>query len=302
LNRAAVEGLLSQFPGKVSLVADTADGAAALAGGTALGQSAVIENNVAYLRVNRVTGSLAGELGAASRALTATNKVAGTILDLRFTGGDDFAAAQETAGLWTVKKVARPIPGPLVVLVNGGTSGTAEALVTALRTAGAAMVIGSPTAGSAMIFKAFVLKDGARLLIAAAPVKTDDKTIPAGGLKPDIAVAVNADDERGFWKNPYGLPAPGNNDSRPATNAYLPYIDHTSEADLVRERKKDGKLINLSGPARPSMPRGNDDNDGDEDAPPPAASRPQKPALRDPVLARAVDLVKGLAVMREARP
>jgi hypothetical protein len=33
-----------------------------------------------------------------------------------------------------------------------------------------------------------------------------------------------------------------------------------------------------------------------------AASRPQKPVLRDPVLARAVDLVKGLAVVREARP
>jgi len=302
LNRAAVEGLLSQFPGKVSLVADTADGAAAPAGGTALGKSAVLENNVAYLRVNRVTGSLAGELGAAGRALTATNKVVGAILDLRFAGGDDYTAAQEIAGLWTTKKASRPIPGPLVVLVNGGTSGTAEALVTALRTAGAALVLGSPTAGAAMIFKAFVLKDGERLLIAAPLVKTDDKTIPAGGLKPDIAVAVNADDERVYWKNPYGLPAPGGSYSKTTTNAYLPYIDHTSEADLVRERKKDGKLINPSGPARRSTPRDSDDNDGDEDATLSAASRPQKPVLRDPVLARAVDLVKGLAVVREARP
>jgi len=29
---------------------------------------------------------------------------------------------------------------------------------------------------------------------------------------------------------------------------------------------------------------------------------PQKPFIRDPVLARAVDLVKGLAIVRAARP
>ena len=46
LNRAAIEGLLSRFPGKVSLVGGAADG-------SALSKSAIIENNVAYLRVVR---------------------------------------------------------------------------------------------------------------------------------------------------------------------------------------------------------------------------------------------------------
>jgi hypothetical protein len=91
LNRAAIEGLLSRVPGKVSLIGGAADGAAILQGGLALSKSAIIESNVAYLRVGRVTGSLANELSAAYRALTASNKVAGVVLDLRFAAGDDAA-------------------------------------------------------------------------------------------------------------------------------------------------------------------------------------------------------------------
>ena len=53
-----------------------------------------------------------------------------------------------------------------------------------------------------------------------------------------------------------------------------------SEADLVRQKIKDG--------------------DEDESIPPHVAE-PQQPFIRDPVLARAVDLIKGLAVVRQWR-
>ena len=304
LNRAAVAGLVAQFPGKVALVGGASNGAAGPQNGSALGQAVVIENNVVYFRVSRVTGSLPGELGAAGRALTATNNVVGTVLDLRFAGGDDYAAAQETEELWTARKAARPIAGPLVVLVNGGTSGAAEALVAALRKVGAALIIGRPTAGAAMTFKEFALKDGERLLIATTPVKVDGQVMPSGGLKPDIAVAVKADDERAFWENPYGTRVQNSNAAQVVSNRFLPFIDHTSEADLVRQKQQDGKSLTVlpmgsrDGPVR----RINDESDSDEDAAPSPAAVPQKPVLRDPVLARAVDLVKGLAVVREARP
>jgi hypothetical protein len=304
LNRAAVAGLVSQFPGKVALVGGPMDGAAGSQGATALTKSAVIENNVAYLRVSRVTASLAGELGAAGRALTATNPVAGVVLDLRFASGDDYGAAQAAAKLLAGKKTARPFAGPLVVLMNGGTRGAAEALVATLREAGAGLSIGSPTAGAAMTFKEFVLKDGERLLIATTPVKVEGKAVPAGGLKPDIAVVVNADDERAFWEDPYGTLAPGTNTFKMATNGFLSFVDHTSEADLVREKRKDGKLIMPAPPGPVSRPtqRNSDDGDSDDDAASAPAIELQKPVLRDPVLARAVDLVKGLAVVRESRP
>ena len=35
---------------------------------------------------------------------------------------------------------------------------------------------------------------------------------------------------------------------------------------------------------------------------PARAAEPQKPVIRDPVLARAVDLIKVLAIVRESRP
>ncbi|MFZ0828885.1 MAG: S41 family peptidase [Verrucomicrobiia bacterium] len=304
LNRAAVAGLVSQFPGKVALVGGPTEGSAGSQNGSALSKAAVIENNVVYFRVSRITGSLPGELGAASRALTSTNPVVGAVLDLRFAGGDDYAAAEKTAGLWTASKASRPVGGPLVVLVNGGTIGAAEAILAELRKAGAALIIGSPTAGAAMTFKEFALKDGERLLIATTPVKVDGQAMPSGGLKPDIAVTVNPEQEYAFWENPYGTLAQNTNAAPAVSNRFLPFIDHTSEADLVRQKQNDGKSLNVPppGPQDGSVRGKSDDSDSDDDSAPTPAARPPQPVLRDPVLARGVDLVKGLAVVRASHP
>ena len=76
-------------------------------------KSAVLESNVAYLRVGQVGDDLANQLTAAYRALTATNKVAGMALDLRFADGNDYAAAVATADLFVTKKM------PLLKWGNG---------------------------------------------------------------------------------------------------------------------------------------------------------------------------------------
>jgi len=307
LNRAAIEGLLSRFPGKVSLVGGAVDGSAIPQGGTALSKSAVLENDVVYLRIGRVAGNLANELSAACRALTTTNKIAGVVLDLRFVGGDDAASAQATANLFASKKI---VAGSLVVLVNGETRGVAETLAAALRHAGAGLIIGNPTAGEAATFKEFPLRNGEWLCIATTPVKSGNgPAIPSGGLQPDIAVTVSADDERAFWENPYASPAQNNNSPGVATNNLLPFMDRISEADLVLQKQHDGKTIgtsefhtrdmDLPGPRLIRRPGG--DNAGDEDSAPARAAEPQKPVIRDPVLARAVDLIKGLAVVHQSR-
>ena len=308
LNRAAVQGLVSQFPGKVSLVGGAADGSAIPQDGSALSKSAVLENDVVYLRVGRVAGNLASELSTAYRALTATNKAAGIVLDLRFAGGDDSAAAQTTEKLFAAKKF---ISEPLVVLVNGETRGTAAVLAAALRHAGIGLILGNPTAGQAMTFKEFTLSNGERLRIATAPPNSSGgPAVTASGIQPDIAVAVNADDERAFLENPYGTPAQNNISSKAASNSFLPFVDHTSEADLVLQKQHDGKTIgtsefhsrdtDLPGPGLIRRPGG--DDAGDEDSAPSRAAEPQKPVIRDPVLARAVDLIKSLAVVRKSRP
>jgi hypothetical protein len=305
LNRAAVAGLVSQFPGKVELVGGAADGTGLSSAETTLGKVLVIESNIAYLRVSRVAAGLTGELAAAGRTLAASNKIAGAVLDLRFAGGGDYGAARETAGLWAGTKASRPVAGPLVVLVNSATRGAAESLAAALRAAGAGLILGSPTAGDAMTFKEFPLKSGQRLLVAAAPLKRDGKPIPADGLKPDIAMTVNAEDERAFWQNFYGAPAQGTNTASAASNSFLPFVDRTSEADLVRQRQRDGRPINLPPGVRPARNPARDNRaDGDRDDGPETsrAALPTTPALRDPVLVRAVDLVKALVVLRGSRP
>jgi hypothetical protein len=206
--------------------------------GTALAKSEILESNVAYFRVSHVSAGLPGEIGVADHALPATNKIAGTVLDLRFADGDDAAAATATVNLFAAKKL------PLAVLVNGQTRGAAVTLATTLRAARAGLVFGSTSAA----------------------------------VKPDISIEENPGDEKKFFDNPYAAPTTNEIAALPGTNDYLSLVDHTSEADLVRAKIKDG--------------------DEFENPPPPHAAGPQKPVIRDPVLARAVDLIKGLAVLR----
>jgi hypothetical protein len=136
---------------------------------------------------------------------------------------------------------------PLVVLVNGETRDSAAALAIQLRSHADAVLIGT--------------------------------TNSSDGLLPDIIVSESTDDERKFQDNPYSktaaTPVPGLS----GTNL-MAFVDHTSEADLVRKRIKDGE------------------QDGDISAP---RAEPPQPVVRDPALARAVDLLKALAVLHEAR-
>jgi len=208
----------------------------------ALAKSEILEGNAAYLRVSHVTAGLPGDISAAYQALTATNKIAGTVLDLRFADGDDAAAVTAAANLFAGKQL------PLAILVNGGTRGTAVTLATTLRESRAGLVFGS--------------------VLAA--------------VKPDISIEETPSDEKKFFEDPYAAPATNTAAALAGTNDFLPWVDHTSEADLVRAKIKDG--------------------DEFENPAPPHAAGPQPPVIRDPVLARALDLLKGLAIIREAHP
>jgi len=128
------------------------------------------------------------------------------------------------------------------------------------------------------------LKNGEYLRIATNPVKLGNGTV-LSHVSPDIVVTVSPDDERAYLKNPYVTLAQNDTSPTVATNDFLTFVDHTSEADLVREKLKDGE------DAGSAMP-----------APAPGNATP-KPVLtiQDPVLARAVDLIKGLAIVHESR-
>jgi hypothetical protein len=106
---------------------------------TALAASGMLENDVMYLRVGQAGKNLAAEIRSAQNDLAMTNKIAGTVLDLRFAGGDDSDAAKKAADLLAGKKL------PLVILVDDETRGAAASLAAELRSARAGLIFGSST-------------------------------------------------------------------------------------------------------------------------------------------------------------
>jgi hypothetical protein len=302
LNQAAVQALVSGLGSRVSLVTN---GSAAKAQTDAplVSKSSVFDGEVGYLRIERVGDGLASAVREACSKLAATNKLAGVILDLRYAAGDDYASAVATAELFVKKAQAllnwgngvvrstdnsEALSIPVAVLVNRQTAGAAEALAAVLRETGAGLVLGSTTAGQAMIAQEFPLKNGDRLRIATAPVQLGDgSALPGQGLKPDIAVEVSAADERTFYADAYkvlsrsellagGGPVLTNSVSGTNRVARRPRFN---EAELVRERREGISEADMT------ALRERD---------------PEKPQVNDPVLARALDLLKGLAVVRQS--
>ncbi|MGH8022257.1 MAG: hypothetical protein ACRED1_01655 [Limisphaerales bacterium] len=201
----------------------------------ALSRSAILEKNVAYLQIAGTDTGLANGIRGALNRLEATNTVAGIIVDLRFADGNDAGELPSIEHILERPKV------PLAILINGQTAGASAKLAEELREENAGLVFGSA----------------------------------AGNFQPDIPVRTNAADQKKWLNNPYavlpGSAAAANSDTNLLT---LVDIDHTTEADLVREKIKDGEQ-------------------DDSDAEPPTP----KSFIHDPVLARGLDFIKGVAAL-----
>jgi C-terminal processing protease CtpA/Prc len=293
LNRAAIQGLVTALGPKVALATNNSSENAA--DSPPLRQTTVFEGDIAYLRIGSVQEGLAKDIRAAYDQLKSTNKVSGIVLDLRYADGSGYAAAAAVADLFVAKsqpllnegkgvissrEKKDALPTPVAVLVNHKTAGAAEALAAMIRETGAGLILGSPTAGAAMVTQDYPLKDGEVLRIGTSPVTLGDgKAMSGQGLKPDIDVTVSEKAERAFYADSF-LVAPNTNRVAGSTNAPNatndPYY-RLNEAELVREHKAG-------------------ENPGEQ-----TAKRPperQAPVVSDPALARALDLLKGLAVVR----
>jgi hypothetical protein len=303
LNQAAVQGLVTVLGPKVTLVTNGSP-ARPLVETPLVSRSSLMEGEIAYVRIESVAEGLAKAVREAWQALGRTNKLKGVVLDLRYARGDDYGAAAATAdlflkkdlpllnwgnGLVRSKEKADAISVPVAILVNRSTAGAGEALAAAMREAGAGLILGGVTAGQAMIAQEFPLKNGDRLRIATAPVQLGDgSALSFQGLKPDIAVDVTPEDERAYYADSFKVPGrsdPPAGASLSLTNAAsgtnrTPRRPRFNEAELVRERREGLSEADLTGGR-------------DREA--------EKPIVHDPALARALDLLKGLAVVRRAR-
>jgi hypothetical protein len=292
LNDAAVEGFLKQLEsqaGLVSMASKRADGAVE----PLLARAVVYDGAYAYIRIGRVESGLPQELAAGFQRLSATNRLAGMVLDLRYTGGQNYTAAGETADHFT--SIEQPLLSwgnvavrstqkftvdlPVIVLINGQTSGSAEALAAVLRESAGSVVIGQPSAGRAFVFSEVALSDGRTLQIASGTVQAGSETkLTTAGVLPDVRIMIAPEVEKSYVDDPYGqllgeLSA-GASENQRATNR----VRRRNESDLIRMHRE-GTVFDA----------------------PTAESEVAPPVIKDPALARALDILRGLALAQRRR-
>lgn len=283
---ASVKALLKQLDGRVTIESGPRTDTPARSG-PPVSKTAVFDGTFGYLRVSHVGAKLDESL-AAEFAKLGGSKLKGLMLDLRYATGTDQKAAARAADLFlATERLLLTVDGeaqrstaktnaiqlPTAILVNRDTSGAAELLAALLRQNQIGLLIGTATPGGIRQFKEFILSTGQRLRIATGETKLGDgQAMPSSGLRPDIAVAVGSEEEKAFYAEPYRLLGKAASTNAPA---------RLNEAELVRRLNAGENLDALPGATAP------------------AVSTPQ---VRDPALARALDLLKGLAIVRAAKP
>jgi hypothetical protein len=273
----------------------------------ALARAEVIDPNIGYIRLSDVTDGTPAALDAELKQFADAN-VTGYVLDLRFADGTNFTAAAEVASrflteeqeLFTLKsseagtRVFRTTSeakagaagnadltsAPMMLLVNAQTRGSAEALAGALRARDRGILIGSVTAGSAVAWQDVKLPDGRTLRVATAkivlpPFTDGGKPIDLfpNGIAPDVAVKIDTQVEYDV------VFAPPTNETltvslQPRANKKEP-----TEAQLVKA------FHGLSVDTDETSSEGGHEEEGEIQN------------VRDVVLQRAVDILKGIRVL-----
>ena len=291
-DREAGKALVENFGGQVLGPSDVAE---PLSDALVLAKRTMLDSGCAYARIGQVTPALGPQLTAALADTNWLNGAKGLILDLRFATGSSFKAAAEAAALFVSpnhklldwgEESFQPAPStnvwklPIAILVNRQTTGAAESLAAVLRAENTALVIGNTTAGKAAVYREIEVGEGTRLRLPVAQAKTSDGlSVPRTGLVPDIAVKVTLEQERAYLADPFVTVISSTN-SLSGTNVIVSAVTvrhRLNEAELVRSRRAE---------TNPT------DNPPKSDAP-----KAETRIVRDPTLARAVDVIKGLAVL-----
>jgi hypothetical protein len=158
-----------------------------------------------------------------------------------------------------------------------------------LREAEVGLILGTNTAGRAHLSRVYPLPSGGHLRIATEPIRLGDgKAISDDGIVPDIMVQVSPSEEQAYYANAYRVAArnsspnlsnPGDSSLTNSTRASRRRLNEAELVRLLREGRREEEAITASRK--------------EQDAP--------EPLINDPVLARAIDLLKGLAVVQQFR-
>ena len=306
LNTAAVKGLLEQLGAKATLIEEGAS-TESTNGAQVPVTAEIFDKHFAYLRISTFSAGVAAEVQSLYERLRSTNSLKGMVIDLRYAGGQDYAAAVSLADRFMASETAlvdwgegwkrssaktNAISLPMAVLVNRKTSGAAEALAGIFRQREVGLLIGTNTAGQASMTRVFSLKTGQRLRVAVAPLKVADGVeLPLSGMKADIEVELSPADERAYYEDAFKVLAKPVKLSSVVTNDSIA----TGTNRVPRRRMNEAELVRMS---REGQSFEREPVSANPTPPVPEAS---VPVVNDPVLARALDLLKGLAVVQQFR-
>lgn len=176
-------------------------------------ESRMLENNIAYVKVNSFGEETGRDLRTQLRALLAQNP-AGLVLDLRGNPGGYLQTAIEVVSQFIpdgVVMVERFGDGrertfeaqsgglatriPLVVLIDKGSASASEIVAGAVKDRGRGTLVGETSFGKGSVQQSHTLSDGGAVRITIARWLTPNGTwIHEQGIEPDIAVERTEED------------------------------------------------------------------------------------------------------------
>ncbi|UCD34248.1 MAG: S41 family peptidase [Nitrospiraceae bacterium] len=240
----------------------------------------VLEDNIGYVKLTQFQEKSAGDLKKAMKKLTESN-INALVLDLRNNpGGLLKGAVDVTSQFLPPGKLVVYIKGrdgdknefetqngntyfdyPMVVLVNGGSASASEIVAGALQDWGKAVVLGTETFGKGSVQTVIPLSDGSALRLTTARYYTPKgRSIQTTGITPDIIVKLETKD---------------------GTKTHPVLREKDLDKHLENDVSKEGSDLQQGGDEEPievplKIDEGNDNQ-----------------------LQRAVDLLKGLRILKE---
>src|SRR6266567_2531238 len=289
LNRATVEGLIIRLPQGVVLLPNKES---APIEAPSPFYSEMLGGHIGYLRLGSLNSA---NLQAMDKSLSnfAGKKVNALIVDLRSSQRtNDFATAAEFAKrfcpkgkpLFILRKPAArqdrvfnsdrdpAFHGLVMVLADGDTAGSAEALAAALRFYDKALVIGQSTAGRAVEYSDLSLPGGKVLRVAVAEmVSPEGRSLFLDAVKPDLPVEMRMAEKWQIFQ------LSGEKGMGPFV--YETGRPHMNEAALLAGTNPEVEAAEAAQQRR--------------------GRAPEKPPVHDPVLQRALDVVTSLEIYQK---
>lgn len=214
----------------------------------------IIENEAGYLRVPSFAQGIEEDVRAKVKMLVSSG-VEGILVDLRGTADGEIESAVAVSDLFLPKGVSvleatskrgavtayaslsDPLASglPIVLLIDGGTSGAAEVFAAALVDNKVAETVGDRTNGCGSIQETFELQDGSRLILSTQLlVRPNGEKIQSGeirkwGIAPDVLAP-----DRDFITSFYYDNTPETDDEELNEEFYL-RLDSAIEAEQLKK-------------------------------------------------------------------